>query len=88
MNRTTLSLPDDLASALKREARRRHTSVSSVAREALSDHFGLAGVGPREVPFAAIGRSTDGRNAAESEQILEEIFEERDRGRRDEPGDR
>jgi predicted transcriptional regulator len=76
MNRTTLSLPDDLASALKREARRRHTSVSSVAREALSDHFGLTGVGPREVPFAAIGRSTDGRTARESDEILAEIVED------------
>ncbi len=82
MTRTTLSLPDDLAFALKREARRRHTSVSAVAREALTERFGL-GVGKREVPFAALGRSTDGRIARESDQVLAEIFEQRDRGRRD-----
>ncbi|HEX2708427.1 MAG TPA: hypothetical protein VHM66_10525 [Solirubrobacterales bacterium] len=76
MNRTTLSLPDEVTYALKREARRRHTSVSSVAREVLSDHFGLAEVGRREIPFAAIGRSTDGRTAAEAEEMLDEIIEE------------
>jgi plasmid stability protein len=77
MNRTTLSLPDDLASALKREARRRHTSVSSVAREALSDHFGFGGEGPREVPFAAIVSDDDPSHAAaRMEESLGEIIED------------
>jgi len=79
MNRTTLSLPDDVAFALKREAHRRHTSVSAVAREALAERFGLDGEGPREVPFAGIGRSTDGRTAAEAEEMLDEITEEAER---------
>ena len=83
MTRTTITLPDDLASALKREARRRHTSVSAVAREALAERLGLNGA-KREVPFAALGRSTDGRTARESEQMLAEIFEQRGRERRDE----
>lgn len=84
MTRTTLSLPEDLASALKREAHRRHTSVSAVAREALAERFGLVDTGPREVPFAALGRSTDGRTAADSGEVLAGVFEERDRRRRDE----
>jgi Ribbon-helix-helix protein, copG family len=89
MTRTTLSLPDDLAFALKREARRRHTSVSAIAREALAERFGLADIGgPREVPFAALGASTDGRSAREAEEMLDEIFEQRARGRRDESRDR
>ncbi len=75
MNRTTLSLPDDLASALKREARRRHTSVSAIAREALAERFGLTGA-KREVPFAALGRSSDGRNAREADEMLGEIIDE------------
>ncbi len=75
MTRTTITLPDDLASALKREARRRHTSVSAVAREALAERLGLNGA-TREVPFAALGRSTDGRTARESEEILTEIIED------------
>jgi predicted transcriptional regulator len=84
MNRTSLSLPDDVAFALKREARRRHTSVSAVAREALAERFGIGNTGPREVPFAAIGRSSDGRGAGEADEMLEDIFEARDNRRRDE----
>jgi plasmid stability protein len=79
VTRITLSLPDDFASALRREARRRHTSVSAVAREALGERLHLSAEEPREVPFAALGRSGDGRNARESDRALAEIFEKRDR---------
>lgn len=80
MTRTTLSLPDDIASALKREARRRHTSVSAVAREALADRFGLRGDVPREVPFAGIVSDPDPRHAAAMmEESLEEILDEAER---------
>lgn len=76
MNRTTLSLPDDLASALKREARRRHTSVSAVAREALADRFGLSGA-KREVPFAGIVSDADPQHAAERmEEELGQIVDD------------
>jgi predicted transcriptional regulator len=78
MTRTSITLPDDLACALRREARRRHTSVSAIAREALSARLGFGGEGSREVPFAALGRSSDGRNAREADEILAEIFEQRD----------
>ncbi|MDX6698125.1 MAG: hypothetical protein QOE65_1522 [Solirubrobacteraceae bacterium] len=57
MQRTTLSLPDDLAAALKREAQRRRTSVSDVARQAIVDHLGFRPGERRQVPFAALGRS-------------------------------
>ncbi len=76
MTRITLSLPDDFAAALRREARRRHTSVSAVAREALGERLHLNADQPREVPFAALGRSSDGRNARESDEILAEIIDE------------
>lgn len=76
MTRTTLSLPDDLASALKREARRRHTSVSAVARDALAERFGLTGA-KREVPFAGIVSDGDPRHAASRmEEELDEVVEE------------
>jgi hypothetical protein len=52
MKRTTISLPDDLAAALVREAARRRVSVSQVAREAIEDRLGMTGDGPRELPFA------------------------------------
>jgi ribbon-helix-helix CopG family protein len=52
MKRTTISLPDDLAGCVEREAARRRTSVSEVVRTALVDHLGLNK--PREMPFIGI----------------------------------
>ena len=57
MKRTTISLPDDLAAALEREAARRRVPVSQVAREAIEDRLGMTGDGPRELPFANLGAS-------------------------------
>jgi predicted transcriptional regulator len=72
MQRTTLTLPDDLVVALKREARRRNTSVSEIAREALIQHFGLADTGPRRLPFVALGRSGFHDTSERIDEILEE----------------
>ena len=57
MKRTTISLPDDLAAALEREAARRRVPISQVAREAIEDRLGMTGDGPRELPFASLGAS-------------------------------
>jgi predicted transcriptional regulator len=68
MKRTTITLSNDLAEALTREARRRSVSASAVARQALAEHLGLAGGVRRELPFAAVGRSglrTTARDMAE-----------------------
>jgi predicted transcriptional regulator len=67
MQRTTLSLPDDLAAALKREAARRRKPVSEVAREAIAEY-----IQPRHrVPFVALGRSDGTENISENvEEIL------------------
>ena len=71
MKRTTISLPDDLAAALERETRRRHTSASAVAREALSRYLGLSEDGePRKLPFAALGRSGRHDTSEKVEEIL------------------
>lgn len=64
MKRTTISLPDELAAALEREAGRRRVSVSQVAREALEARLGWSASVPRDLPFAAIGASTDGVSIA------------------------
>jgi predicted transcriptional regulator len=75
MRRTTISLPDDVAAALEREARRRRMPVSQVAREAIETRLGWNEEGPREIPFAGIGGSGDGELtnlAAESEDYLRE----------------
>lgn len=76
MHRTTLSLPDDLAYVLKREARRRDVSVSEVAREALREHFGLHRR-RRRVPFAALGHSGHTDTARRTEEAIGEVLEER-----------
>jgi hypothetical protein len=70
MKRTTLSLPDDLAQALSREARRRQSSVSEVAREALAKQMGLSPGKPRELPFAAVGNSGTSDTAENMEELL------------------
>jgi Arc/MetJ-type ribon-helix-helix transcriptional regulator len=69
MKRTTISLPDDLAVAVEREARRRRVSVSEVARQALSEHLGLDGK-KRHLPFVALGRSGYHDTADRIEEIL------------------
>jgi Arc/MetJ-type ribon-helix-helix transcriptional regulator len=81
MKRTTISLPDDLAQALNREVRRRHTSASEVARDALTQLLGLSTGKPRELPFAALGHSGTHTTARDMEKLLEEEWND-DAGRR------
>ena len=71
MKRTTVSLPDDLAAAAEREARRRRISVSQLTREALETKLRRP-AGKREIPFAAIGRTGDPTIAERVEEILTE----------------
>ncbi len=71
MARTTINLPDDLAAALKREARRRGVPVSQIAREAIEARLGRVQAGRREIPFAALGRSGHRSTARDLEAILE-----------------
>jgi hypothetical protein len=72
MKRTTISLSDDLAQALNREAQKRHASVSEVTRTALAQYFGLVEGKPRELPFADLGRSGHRSTARDMEQLLEQ----------------
>lgn len=69
MKRTTISLPDDLAAAVEREARRRRAPISQIAREALAARYGGTGT-RRVIPFAAIGRSGQRTTARDAEEIL------------------
>jgi Arc/MetJ-type ribon-helix-helix transcriptional regulator len=71
MKRTTISLPDELAGIVSREAQRRRVSVSELAREALREHVAGGKLGePRVLPFAGIGRSGTRRTARDAEEIL------------------
>jgi predicted transcriptional regulator len=81
MKRTTISLPDDLAVAVQREARRRNRSVSQLARDALARELGLAGDQPRQLPFAALGRSGHRTTAQEMEELLAHEWDDDRRNR-------
>ncbi len=70
MKRTTVSLPEDVAAILAREARRRAMSVSEVTRQALIAYLGLVGSEPRRLPFEALGRSGYSTTAEDIEEIL------------------
>ena len=72
MRRTTISLPDDVAAALEREAARRRVPVSQVAREAIEARLDLTGEGPRDLPFAGLFDSGLPGIAAEDEDYLRE----------------
>lgn len=60
MKRTTISLPDDLAAALEREARRRRVPVSQLAREAIEAELGLADAEPNPWPFIGLWEGEGG----------------------------
>jgi Arc/MetJ-type ribon-helix-helix transcriptional regulator len=80
MKRTTVSLTDDIAQALDHEVRRRHSSASEITREALAQHLRLVD-GPRELPFAALGRSGHSTTARDMEQLLEQEWDDETGGR-------
>ena len=76
MKRTTISLPEDLAAALGREARRRRVPVSQIAREAIEARLGGQEEGPREIPFAAIGASEGPGDVAENfDEYLKDVID-------------
>ncbi len=82
MKRTTVSLPDDLAEALERAARRRDVSASAIARDALSLYLGLGTAADRrELPFASVGRSGHHTTARGMEELLAAEWDERARSR-------
>jgi Arc/MetJ-type ribon-helix-helix transcriptional regulator len=81
MKRTTISLPDNLAQALDREAQRQRSSVSAVTRTALARHLGLVEGEPRKLGFADLGRSGHRTTGRDMEELLEQEWD-------DEPGRR
>jgi Arc/MetJ-type ribon-helix-helix transcriptional regulator len=69
MKRTTISLPDELAAAMSREAGRRRASTSQIVREALEARYGRTEE-KRVIPFAAIGHSGARTTARDTDEIL------------------
>jgi predicted DNA-binding protein len=68
MKRTTVKLPDDLDARLRREARRRGTTISELTREAIEAH--LSGGTPRVFLAAGAGRSGQSDISERIEEIL------------------
>ncbi|MEX2548463.1 MAG: ribbon-helix-helix protein, CopG family [Chloroflexota bacterium] len=71
MRRTTISLPEELADALEREARRRRVPVSKVAREAIEERLGRRPGGVKQLPFVALGHSGHSSTARDIDDILD-----------------
>lgn len=69
MSRITVSLPDELAGAVDREARRRRVPVSQLVRESIEAQLGIGG--PRQIAFAGVGRSGRRDTARRVDDILE-----------------
>jgi hypothetical protein len=68
MKRATISMPEDLALDVEREAHTRRISVSEVAREALREHLDRRAEGG--LPFIGIGGSGERETARRAEEIL------------------
>jgi predicted transcriptional regulator len=82
MRRTTISLTDELADALDREARRRSMPASAIARDALRVYLGIGRADEeRELPFASLGRSGQATTARDMEELLEREWTNRAGGR-------
>ena len=72
MKRTTVTLPEDIATVLQREARRRDTSASEIVRQALIPYLGLTPGEPRHLLFAALGHSGYQYTSRDVEESLAE----------------
>jgi hypothetical protein len=70
MKRITIAMPDDLARAVAREAKRRDISTSEVIRVALIAQLGIGR--RRELPFANLGSSDDPGVASRMEELMDE----------------
>jgi hypothetical protein len=77
VRRTTITLPEHLATLVEREARRRQLSLSAVVRQALEAHFGVGNGQPRRLPVANLGRSGQPDVAERIEEILAEEWNPR-----------
>lgn len=72
MKRTTVVIPDDLATLLDLERRRRDTSEAEIIREALEAYLKGGSGQPKRLRFAALGHSGHRNTAREAETIIAE----------------
>ena len=83
MRRTTITLSDDLAELVAREAQRRRTSVSEVVRTLLAEALGGSDERPREIPWAGLFSDSEMPAAERVDEALAERWaDDIDRDRR------
>jgi len=70
MKRITIAMPDDLARALAREAKRRDLSTSEVVRAALVAQLGIGKRKP--LPFVNLGAGTGEAVGRRMEELMDE----------------
>lgn len=70
MKRTTVILPDEIEARLRREARRRGTSIAEVAREALAAYLPTPPQG--RLGFTAISEADAGDLSERVDEIVSE----------------
>ncbi len=73
MKRITITVPDDLAQRIEREAKRRSCSVSEVARTAFKAELGISD-GPRKIGFASLFSSGEADTASRIDELLAETW--------------
>jgi hypothetical protein len=70
MKRTTISLPDDPAAAVKRAAQQRRLTVPELSRQVLRAHLNLVGDTPRRGGLCRLGRSGQTNVSQDLEDLL------------------
>lgn len=75
MRRTTISLPDDVAAHLEREARRRRVPVSQFVREALEVYLARPQASPHRYSLIGLFASGETDVAENFEQYHAEVVE-------------
>lgn len=65
MERTTISLPEDLLERLRLVAAERHTSMATLVREAIEEKLARYRPRPRSLGAGASGRSDTARRTAD-----------------------
>lgn len=75
MKRTTVMLPDDLATVLDIERRQRDVSASEIVRLALAAYLDVGSAPPKRLSFIGLGASGHHDTASRIDEILAQEWE-------------
>lgn len=74
VERLTITISKGMAAKLRREARRRHVTVSQLVREQLGDLEATPGEPRRVIPWAGVGASGKPKLATQMDEELERTW--------------